>query len=123
MKNIRFYFFSLLFLIINLFSSCGSDITSIISENDVQAVYWNRSYDPYSIQRDKNLKSYLVEKGIEVKTINPIINVVKTNISLEDRTVPSSAALSNFRWEGSSVLSCELSSSAILKTFLCWRMK
>ena len=42
-------------------------ITSIISENDVQAVYWNRSYDPYSIQRDKNLKSYLVEKGIEVK--------------------------------------------------------
>ena len=48
-------------------------ITSIISENDVQAVYWNRSYDPYSIQRDKNLKSYLVEKGIEVKTFNSLL--------------------------------------------------
>ena len=48
-------------------------ITSIISENDVQAVYWNRSYDPYSIQRDKDLKSYLIEKSIEVKTFNSLL--------------------------------------------------
>ena len=39
MKNIRFYFFSLLFLIINLFSSCGSDITSIISEDEEPIIY------------------------------------------------------------------------------------
>ena len=39
MNNIRFYFFSLLFLIINLFSSCGSDITSIISEDEEPIIY------------------------------------------------------------------------------------
>ena len=61
-------------------------------------------------------KNSFTKNGMVVKTIKPIINVVKTNISLEDRTWPSSDALSNFRWEGSSVLSCELSSSAILKT-------
>ena len=48
-------------------------ITSIISENDIQGVYWNRSYDPYSIQRDKDLKSYLEENNIEVKTFNSLL--------------------------------------------------
>jgi deoxyribodipyrimidine photo-lyase len=48
-------------------------ITSIISENDIQGVYWNRSYDPYSIQRDKDLKLYLEENNIEVKTFNSLL--------------------------------------------------
>ena len=95
--------------------------TKIIFKKKIKEVYFG-SHDP-DIRSYKKSTSILEKKGIEVKTIKPIINEVKTNISLEDRTVPSSAALSNFRWEGSSVLSCELSSSAILKTFLCWRMK
>ena len=48
-------------------------IASIISENDIQGVYWNRSYDPYSIQRDKDLKLYLEENNIEVKTFNSLL--------------------------------------------------
>ena len=48
-------------------------ISSVVSENNVQAVYWNRSYDPHSIERDKDLKLYLEEKGIEVKTFNSML--------------------------------------------------
>ena len=52
-------------------------------------------------------KKSFKKKGIEVNIINPMIRVVNTNISLEDKTCPSSAALSNFLAEGSSVFSCE----------------
>ena len=43
---------------------------------------------------------------VEANSITrPIPTLVKTNISFEVRTFPSSAALSSFRWEGSSVFS------------------
>ena len=34
-------------------------ISNLVKKYDIQAVYWNRSYDPYSINRDKDLKLYL----------------------------------------------------------------
>ena len=45
-------------------------ISNLVKKYDIQAVYWNRSYDPYSINRDKDLKLYLENKNIEVKTYN-----------------------------------------------------
>ena len=39
MKNIRYYFFTLLFLLINLFSSCGSEITSVIFDEEEPIIY------------------------------------------------------------------------------------
>ena len=39
MKNIGYYFFTLLFLIINLFSSCGSEITSVIFDEEEPIIY------------------------------------------------------------------------------------
>ena len=45
-------------------------ISNLVKKYDIQAVYWNRSYDPYSINRDKDLKLYLENKNIEVKTFN-----------------------------------------------------
>ena len=39
MKNIRYYFFTLLFLIINLFNSCGSEITSVIFDEEEPIIY------------------------------------------------------------------------------------
>ena len=39
MKNIRYYFFTLLFLIINLFNSCGSEITSVIFGEEEPIIY------------------------------------------------------------------------------------
>ena len=39
MNNIRYYIFSLIFLIINLFSSCGSDIASVILDEEEPIIY------------------------------------------------------------------------------------
>ena len=39
MKNIRYYFFTLLFLLINLFSSCGSEIASVIFDEEEPIIY------------------------------------------------------------------------------------
>jgi hypothetical protein len=39
MKNIRYYFFTLLFLTINLFSSCGSEIASVIFDEEEPIIY------------------------------------------------------------------------------------
>ena len=55
----------------------------------------------------------------EKKPKDPSINIAdapdaKTSISLEERTSPSSRALSSRRWVGSSVLSWDCSFSAIL---------
>lgn len=36
----------------------------------IRAVYWNRCYDPRSIQRDKTIKAELTKQGIEVTSCN-----------------------------------------------------
>ncbi len=35
-----------------------------------EAVYWNRCYEPQAVERDKAIKSTLLEQGIEVKSFN-----------------------------------------------------
>ena len=65
-----------------------------------------------------NMRAMLGDEDVddhEISVINSkaIANVVKTYISRDVRTFPSSFALSSLRWEGSSVFSWESLSSAI----------
>ncbi len=45
-------------------------IPRLASEHGIQAVHWNRCYEPWRIQRDKQLKRQLQEAGIEVRSFN-----------------------------------------------------
>lgn len=39
-------------------------------QHDIHTVYWNRCYEPDSIQRDKSIKEILKTKGIQVQSFN-----------------------------------------------------
>jgi deoxyribodipyrimidine photo-lyase len=43
---------------------------ALTSQYDVEAIYWNRCYEPWRQERDTELKSVLMDKGIEVKSYN-----------------------------------------------------
>lgn len=45
-------------------------IRTFAAETEARAVFWNRCYEPYAIQRDKALKSALKDDGIEVESFN-----------------------------------------------------
>ena len=42
----------------------------LITENQITDIYWNRSYDKYSINRDIKVKTFLKENNISVKSFN-----------------------------------------------------
>lgn len=45
-------------------------ISDIISRQDIDAVYWNRCYEPSSIERDKTIKNSLSERSIFAQSFN-----------------------------------------------------
>lgn len=45
-------------------------ITQLIEEYAIDAVYWNRCYEPLTIQRDKKMKEILLQKRIPVISCN-----------------------------------------------------
>jgi deoxyribodipyrimidine photo-lyase len=45
-------------------------ILDLVKNVPINTVYWNRCYEPMAISRDTNLKSTLLEQGIEVKSSN-----------------------------------------------------
>lgn len=45
-------------------------ITQLVEQYDVDAVYWNRCYEPSSIARDTQIKSQLTSQGVSVTTTN-----------------------------------------------------
>ena len=45
-------------------------IKSLVLENSFNCFYWNRLYDPYSINRDKKIKSSLISSKIDCETFN-----------------------------------------------------
>ncbi|QDU80784.1 Deoxyribodipyrimidine photo-lyase [Polystyrenella longa] len=47
-----------------------SVIERLIREHDVEAVYWNRRYEPDAIKQDSGLKKSLKDAGIEVHSFN-----------------------------------------------------
>lgn len=45
-------------------------ILDIVSRRDIDAVYWNRCYEPLSIERDKTIKTCLSERSIFAQSFN-----------------------------------------------------
>jgi len=45
-------------------------LTKIIGSHDVNAIYWNRCYEPWRIDCDSKLKSYLKNMGIKAESTN-----------------------------------------------------
>ena len=45
-------------------------LEAIESKHKVNAIYWNRQYEPWAINRDKQLKDYFSQKGLEVVSFN-----------------------------------------------------
>ncbi|AIT08594.1 deoxyribodipyrimidine photolyase [Candidatus Francisella endociliophora] len=45
-------------------------IQKLIKENNITDFHWNRCYDKYSIDRDTQIKEFLVSKNINVKSFN-----------------------------------------------------
>jgi deoxyribodipyrimidine photo-lyase len=45
-------------------------LKDVIIESEAAAVYWNRCYEPFSIERDTKIKSYLTEHEIECESFN-----------------------------------------------------
>lgn len=50
--------------------SADKIILTLVSELGVDAVFWNRCYEPWRIQRDKNLKDQLLSQNIECQSFN-----------------------------------------------------
>lgn len=47
-----------------------SVLEALIAEYQIEAVYWNRCYEPEAIVRDKRIKSNLQAQGLEVQSFN-----------------------------------------------------
>jgi len=47
-------------------------ISDLISKMNITHFFWNRSYDYYSVERDKKLKKYLIEKILSVKLLKEV---------------------------------------------------
>ena len=45
-------------------------INKLCQEHPVEAVYWNRCYEPWRIKRDQQIKQQLTEKGISANSFN-----------------------------------------------------
>jgi len=45
-------------------------LSSLIDRYNIKAIYWNRCYEPWRMLRDKEIKKFIKDKGIEVKTFN-----------------------------------------------------
>ena len=43
-------------------------LRDLIGESGARAVYWNRCYEPYAIERDTRVKTQLLEKGIDCRS-------------------------------------------------------
>lgn len=60
--------------------SAQSILKEIIKKNDISSIYWNRCYDPFSIQRDTQIKAALRQNGITVKTYNSSLLIEPSQI-------------------------------------------
>lgn len=45
-------------------------LQSLVQKHQIQAIYWNRCYEPQSIQRDQRLKEIFKQQELEIKSFN-----------------------------------------------------
>ena len=61
-------------------------IQELLEKYEVNAVFWNRCYEPWRIDRDIDIKAYLDDKNIENKSFNSHLLWEPWNISKDDGT-------------------------------------
>ncbi len=47
-----------------------SQLQEVLNESNANAIYWNRRYEPYALERDKKVKSYFQNLGLDVRSFN-----------------------------------------------------
>ena len=86
MKNIRYYFFTLLFLLINLFSSCGSEIASVIFDEEEPIIYkfgYDMSkhiFEEKKVGRNDTFGDILEGQGIDYPEIYKALEKTKNDV-------------------------------------------
>ena len=60
--------------------------SELVKKFDVEAVYWNRCYEPWAIARDKKIKVFLEERKISVKSFNALLLWEPWDIKKKDGT-------------------------------------
>lgn len=50
--------------------SAESILDRLLDEHDIEAVYWNRCYEPWRVERDQRIKEKLKKAGTAVKSFN-----------------------------------------------------
>ena len=86
MNNIRYYIFSLIFLIINLFSSCGSDIASVILDEEEPIIYrygYDESkhiFEEKKVGRNDTFGDILEGQGIDYPEIYKVLEKTKNDV-------------------------------------------
>ena len=84
--NNKYYFFSLLFLIINLFSSCGSDIGSVILDEEEPIIYkygYDQSkhiFEENKVGRGDTFGDILEAQGIDYPEIYKALEKTKNDV-------------------------------------------
>ena len=59
-------------------------IEELIEEYEVNAIYTNRDYEPYALNRDKEMNELLSKKGIEFKTFKDQVIFEKSEVTKDD---------------------------------------
>lgn len=61
-------------------------LNTLVKEHSIDAVYWNRCYEPAYIKQDIQIKSSLQEQGIEVKSFNARLMKEPWQLLKDDQT-------------------------------------
>ncbi len=61
-------------------------IKNLLEEYDIKAIFWNRCYEPWRIDRDKDIKKYLDVRNVENLSFNSNLLWEPWNISKDDGT-------------------------------------
>ena len=86
MINSKYYFFSLLFLIINLLSSCGSDLASVILDDEEPVIYkygYDESkhiFQEKKVGRGDTFGDILEDQGIDYPEIYKALEKTKNDV-------------------------------------------
>ena len=59
-------------------------LSNLVEKTRADSIFWNRCYDPYSINRDSSIKEYFTDKNIEVKSFNSSLIIEPFNIKKKD---------------------------------------
>jgi deoxyribodipyrimidine photo-lyase len=61
-------------------------LLSLVEKHKIQKVVWNRCYDPWRVQQDKDIKQTLKEKGIDVESFNGSLLWEPFDVLKKDKT-------------------------------------